>query len=144
MPTAESVWESCLVVIRDNVSPQCFQTWFTPLEAVTLEEEDGFSKLTLRVPGPFHYEYLEGQYNLLLRTTLTRVLGEKNRLSYEVVVIQEDSRPQETQEAQNTYQVPASDSVVHHKPVPQPEPTAPSVVKSQLMENYNLRQVCRW
>ncbi|MYF39599.1 MAG: chromosomal replication initiator protein DnaA [Rhodothermaceae bacterium] len=136
MLTADSVWEECLVVIRDNVSPQCFQTWFTPLEAVTLEEEEGFSKLTLRVPGPFHYEYLEGQYNLLLRTTLTRVLGEKNRLSYEVVVIQEDSRPQETQETQNTYQVPASDSVGHHKPVPQPEPTAPSVVKSQLMENY--------
>ncbi|MXY07477.1 MAG: hypothetical protein F4058_03535, partial [Rhodothermaceae bacterium] len=133
MATADSVWEACLVVIRDNVSPQCFQTWFTPLEAVTLEEEDGFSKLTLRVPGPFHYEYLEGQYNLLLRTTLTRVLGEKNRLYYEVVVIQEDPGPQETK---NTYQVPASDSVVHHTPVPQPETTAPSVVKSQLMENY--------
>jgi chromosomal replication initiator protein len=133
MPTAESVWEACLVVIRDNVSPQCFQTWFTPLEAVTLAEEDGFSKLTLRVPGPFHYEYLEGQYNLLLRTTLTRILGEKNRLYYEVIVIQEDPGPRKTQ---NTYQVPASDSVVHHTSVPQPETTAPSAVKSQLMENY--------
>ncbi len=133
MPTAESAWEACLEVIRDNVSPQCFQTWFTPLEAVALAQEDGISKLTLRVPGPFHYEYLEGQYNLLLRTTLTRILGEKNRLYYEVVVVHEDPGPHQTQ---STYQVPASDSVANRTPVLQPETTAQPVVKSHLMESH--------
>ena len=102
--TAESAWRACLDVIRDNVSHQCFQTWFRKLEPVSLVEESGTPKLTIRVPGPFHYEYLEGQYNLLLRSSLTRVLGEHSIFYYEVVVVKNP----ETESAQNSYHVPAS------------------------------------
>ena len=128
--TAESAWSACLEIIRDNVSPQCFQTWFKKLEPVTLLEENGGSKLTIRVPAPFHYEYLEGQYNLLLRSTLTRVLGEKSQFYYEVVVLQDP----EPANVQKSYHVPAS---TDHRP----EATAPPrkinhQAKSNLTESY--------
>ena len=30
------VWESCLEIIRDNVSSQSFKTWFEPIKPVKL------------------------------------------------------------------------------------------------------------
>ncbi len=102
--TAESAWSACLEVIRVNVTPQCFQTWFSKLEPVSLVEENGIPKLTIQVPSPFHYEYLEGQYNPLLRSTLARVLGENSLFYYEVVVVQNP----EPVDAQTSYHVPAS------------------------------------
>ncbi|MCY4159719.1 MAG: chromosomal replication initiator protein DnaA, partial [Bacteroidetes bacterium] len=103
--TAESAWNECLAIIQDNVSPQGFVTWFSKLDPVALTEEDGESRLTIRVPAPFHYEYLEGQYNLLLRSTLSRVLGENSQLYYEVVVWQ---APKPNPEHKTSYKVPAS------------------------------------
>ena len=134
--TAESAWNACLEVIRDNVTPQCFLTWFSKLTPVTLVEENGTSKLTIRVPGPFHYEYLEGQYNLLIRSTLSRVLGDQSQFYYEVVVIQEP-KPDDTQKS---YQIPAStNGQVRHKAQPPPKTNAPPV-KSNLIESYTFEK----
>jgi hypothetical protein len=33
-----TVWENCLKLIRDNVNPQNFKTWFEPIKAVKLEQ----------------------------------------------------------------------------------------------------------
>ena len=128
--TAESVWSACLEIIRDNVSSQCFQTWFKKLDPIDLTENNGVSKLTIRVPAPFHYEYLEGQYNLLLRSTLTRVLGEKSQFYYEVVVVQ-DPEPESTQ---TSYQVPASTGQGSKAALPQKNSSHQT--KSNLMESY--------
>ena len=120
---------------RDNVSPQCFQTWFTPLEAVTLKEEDGFSKLPSRVPGPFTTSTLRDSTICSSGQPLTRVLGEKNRLYYEVVVIQEDPGPEETKETKTHITcLLLTVSFTRHRYLSQRH--CPSVVKSQLMENY--------
>ncbi len=102
--TAKSAWSECLAIIRDHVAPQGFTTWFSKLEPVDILEESGQLKLIIRVPAPFHYEYLEGQYNALLRSALAQVLGDQSQLYYEVMVIQEP----EPEKAQKSYQVPAS------------------------------------
>ena len=32
--TCQEVWDKCLNVIKDNVSPQNFKTWFEPIKPV--------------------------------------------------------------------------------------------------------------
>ena len=40
----DDVWAECLGIIRDNISRQSFRTWFEPLRAVGLEEEDALHR----------------------------------------------------------------------------------------------------
>ena len=54
------VWDRCLSIIRDNVPSISFKTWFEPILPVNLDDE----VLTIQVPSPFFYEYLEEQYIL--------------------------------------------------------------------------------
>ena len=87
---AERAWDECLDVIRDNVSAQSFKTWFAPLEAQSLKEEEDLRKLTIQLPSRFYYEWLEEHYFSLLRKTVTKVLGPNGRLFYDVVIEQDD------------------------------------------------------
>jgi chromosomal replication initiator protein len=78
----QQVWHSCLQIIKDNVSPVSFKTWFEPIIPVKLEK----SILTIQVPSPFFYEYLEEQYIDILRKTLRKELGSDAKLEYSVVM----------------------------------------------------------
>ncbi|MEM0963452.1 MAG: chromosomal replication initiator protein DnaA, partial [Bacteroidota bacterium] len=82
----DDIWEECLGIIRDNISRQSFRTWFEPLRAVGLEEEDGALRLTVQLPSRFYYEWLEEHYFALLRKTITKVLGPGGRLYYDIVI----------------------------------------------------------
>lgn len=84
------VWKACLAIIYDNVSRQSFKTWFEPLRAVGLIEEDGLTKLTVQLPSRFYYEWLEEHYFSLLRKTVTKVLGPTGRLFYDIVIERDD------------------------------------------------------
>ena len=76
--TAQSVWESCLSFIADNISTQAYKTWFEPIKAVKLTE----SALSIQVPSKFFYEWLEEHYVKLLKVALHKELGEKAKLVY--------------------------------------------------------------
>ena len=77
------LWKQCLLLIRDNVTEQQFNTWFKP---VCFESYASASKtLLLRVPSAFVYEYLEENYIDLLSKVLTRVFGKGVKLSYRIV-----------------------------------------------------------
>ncbi|MBK8366875.1 MAG: chromosomal replication initiator protein DnaA [Bacteroidetes bacterium] len=76
------VWESCLEIIRDNVSSQSFKTWFEPIKPVKLSN----SVLTIQVPSQFFYEWLEEHYITLLKKTIKKELGTEGRLEYSIVM----------------------------------------------------------
>lgn len=57
------LWGRCLNIIRDNVPETTFKTWFEPI--VPLKYED--KALTIGVPSPFFYEFLEEKFVDLLR-----------------------------------------------------------------------------
>ncbi len=75
-------WEKCLEIIKDNVPSISYRTWFEPIVPVKLEN----NILTIQVPSPFFYEYLEEQYIDILRKTLRKELGAGAKLEYSVVV----------------------------------------------------------
>lgn len=78
----QTVWNNCLKVIRDNVPSVSFRTWFEPIVPVKLDK----NVLTIQVPSPFFYEYLEEQYIDILRKTLRKELGQDAKLEYSVVM----------------------------------------------------------
>src|ERR1700752_1534746 len=80
--TAESVWNNCLSVIKDNVNPQNFKTWFEPIKAIKLQEK----VLTIQVPSQFFYDWLEEHYITLLKKVTRKELGADGRIEYNIVL----------------------------------------------------------
>lgn len=78
----ERVWVKCLQVIKDNISPNSFNTWFAPIKSVQLENK----VLTLQVPSQFFYEWLEEHYIDLLKKTIKKELGTEGRLEYSIIM----------------------------------------------------------
>jgi chromosomal replication initiator protein len=78
----KAVWDSCLKVIKDNISHQSFKTWFEPIKPVKLEE----NVLTIMVPSQFFYEWLEEHYIALLKKTIKKELGSDGRLEYSIIM----------------------------------------------------------
>ncbi|HSV87031.1 MAG TPA: chromosomal replication initiator protein DnaA [Bacteroidales bacterium] len=78
----EDVWKKCLIIIKDNISPNSFNTWFIPIKPVKLSN----NILTIQVPSQFFYEWLEEHYIDLLKKTIRRELGTEGRLEYSIVM----------------------------------------------------------
>lgn len=78
MTNLKQQWDSCLAIIKDNLSAEQYESWFDPIVAVKYEND----VLTLRVPSHFFVERIEGQYLGLLSLVLKRVFGESVKLEY--------------------------------------------------------------
>lgn len=86
--SAESAWEECLEIIRDNISHQKFKSWFEPIRPLKLED----NTLTIQVPSQFWYEWLEEHYYKMLRSTIAKVLGSEGKLEYSILVEKADNQ----------------------------------------------------
>lgn len=75
-----SVWDNCLTIIKDNVSAQSYNTWFTPIKPLMLKD----SVLTIQVPSIFFYEWLEEHYIDLIKKAIKRELGNDGLLEYSI------------------------------------------------------------
>jgi chromosomal replication initiator protein len=80
--TAVSVWNNCLEFIKDNISPQSYKTWFLPIKPQKLQGKI----LSIQVPSKFFYEWLEEHYLKLLKTAISRELGDGAKLVYNIVM----------------------------------------------------------
>ncbi|GCD76794.1 chromosomal replication initiator protein DnaA [Thermaurantimonas aggregans] len=78
----EKVWDACLNYIKDNITPQNFKTWFLPIRPLKLRD----NVLTIQVPSKFFYEWLEEHYLPLIRSAITRELGENAKLVYSIIM----------------------------------------------------------
>jgi len=104
------VWNSCLKIIKDNVSENSFKTWFEPIVPIKLEN----NVLTIQVPSLFFYEYIEEQYIDILKKSLRRELGHDAKLEYNIVMDNND----EGVDKPYTVKMPGKTGKdVHNKPV---------------------------
>jgi len=78
----KEVWNNCLKVIKDNVPSISYRTWFEPIVPLRLENK----VLTIQVPSPFFYEYLEEKYIDIISKTLRKELGYEAKLEYSIVM----------------------------------------------------------
>ena len=72
----EILWQECLNVFRDNLNIETYRSWFEPIKPISYDDE----KLTLMLPSPFFYEYLEENFIDLIKKTLRKVFGPKIKL----------------------------------------------------------------
>ncbi|MCL4111889.1 UNVERIFIED_CONTAM: hypothetical protein GTU68_063541 [Idotea baltica] len=86
------IWANCLQIIRDNVNPQSFKTWFEPIKPVGLDS----NALTIQVPNKFFYEWLEEHYVTLLKQAVKSQLGEEGSLEYQILLRTEESQHKQT------------------------------------------------
>ncbi len=86
--THEQVWDNCLQFLKDNISEQNYNTWFTPIVSKKLEGKT----LTIQVPTKFFYEWIEEHYVKILKIALTKELGSNVKLVYSVLMEQKDEK----------------------------------------------------
>ena len=72
------LWEECLRIIKDNLSPEQYKTWFEPISSYSFEQ----GRLTLNVPTSYYVEHIEEHYLKLLIPILKRVYGGVEGLFY--------------------------------------------------------------
>ncbi len=80
--TAIEIWTKCLAFIEDNISAQNYKTWFEPIKPIKLQN----NVLSIQVPSKFFYEWLEEHYIKLLKSAISRELGENAKLVYSIVM----------------------------------------------------------
>lgn len=74
------VWASCLDVIKQEISSQSFQTWFSPIVPKKIQD----NVLTVQIPNQMFYEWIEGNYLDVLRKAIKSSVNNKCKLEYVV------------------------------------------------------------
>ena len=87
----KSKWDICLGFIRDNVTESVFDAWFSVISPVSLEN----GELTIQVPSPFVYEYLEQNCLSVIKSALTKVFGRGTQLVYSILTDKENNITQD-------------------------------------------------
>ena len=77
------LWQQALLLIKENVTGQQFNTWFKSIVFESFNEKN--KTVLVQVPSPFVYEYLEENFIDLLSKVLKRIFGEGVQLSYRIV-----------------------------------------------------------
>ena len=128
------LWKRCLKMIHDNVPETTFKTWFEPI--VPLKYED--KALTIGVPSPFFYEFLEDKFAELLRATLNKQIGEGTRLMYSVLTDKTNQISVNLEGTNRSSAVPASGVIRDGNKAPNPmKAPAPQDLDPHLNPNYN-------
>ena len=76
----KELWDECVEIIKDNITPKQFDTWFACIEPKSFDGK----QLILAVPSRFVYEHLEATYIHLIYKVITRVFGKDVNLSYAI------------------------------------------------------------
>lgn len=88
--TPRTLWDKCLLLIKEKVSEQQYNTWFSHL--VFGSYKSATRTLVLQVPSMHVYEYLEEHYVSLLKQVLTHVYGEGVKLNYFVMTDKDNKK----------------------------------------------------
>jgi chromosomal replication initiator protein len=82
-------WNACLESVKEDISPQGFRTWLSPIIPVSFVEE----KLILRVPSQFFFEWIETHYQKILLKAVKGIFGFRSQIEY-LVASTPDNKPQ--------------------------------------------------
>ena len=128
------LWNRCLNIIRDNVPDTTYKTWFEPI--VPLKYEDHV--LTIGVPSPFFYEFLEEKFVDLLRAALYKEIGEGTQLMYCILTDKTNHITVNIEGTKRSSALPAQTVLKDGNKAPNPmQAPAPQDLDPHLNPNYN-------
>lgn len=88
MPTSVNTsWEKCLGLIRKSIPVKQYETWFEPLQLVSLQE----GRLTVGVPSKYFYEYFDKNLAAYFMQAVRRCFEGELQLQY-ILVTQPEAR----------------------------------------------------
>lgn len=104
-------WNSCLEFIQDNVEPMVYETWFTILKPVSLDN----NTLLIEAPSSFVCEFIEENYLNEFQAAVCKYFGNQITVDYKIIVDKTNSqsttvRSQEFQPAIIKNQKPLSNT----------------------------------
>ena len=76
--SAQTRWESCLQLIRGQISKKEYETWFEPIQIIGYDKQT----LTFGLPSKYFYEFLSEHFGGLIYQAVRRVFGEHTQLKY--------------------------------------------------------------
>lgn len=78
----EKFWTECLNQIKQQITNQAYETWFSDIEVIELNAEE----IKLEVPNQYHYEWLEQKYRHLINDVLIEIGKHPRVVNYNVSV----------------------------------------------------------
>ena len=81
-PAASDQWKLCLIYIKERITDQAYQTWFSGTILSSLSNQE----LIIQVPNKFHFEWLESKYRLLIDDAIKNVFSKPLIINYSVVI----------------------------------------------------------
>ena len=87
----DEIWQECLGLLAEHVSPQHFATWFKPIKTTSARNQSDDDSLTLVVPNRFFLEWVKEHYDSLL-VEVVRIVA-KSELKIEWEISQDESKP---------------------------------------------------
>lgn len=128
------LWNRCLHFIKDNVPEKQFKIWFEPIVPLKYENQ----ALTIGVPSPFFYEYLEEKFVDLLRTAIYKEIGEGTELMYSVLTDKANHITVNMEGSKRSSALPAQAPIHNANKTPNPMQAAmPQDLDPHLNPNYN-------
>ena len=128
------LWNRCLQVVHDNVPETTFKTWFEPIVPLKYENK----ALTIGVPSPFFYEFLDEKFADLLRKALYKVIGEGTQLMYSVLTDKTNHISVVQEGTKRSPAIPAQSIIRDGNKAPNPmQAPAPQDLDPHLNPNYN-------
>lgn len=129
------LWEECLAVIRDNVSPEQFDIWFKDVTSMSYRE----NRLTLNIPTALFKEQLEERFGALLGATLRKVYGEGVLLFFNYNVVKNDPASQVNVRSARPSQAVSPNHVEPANPF---QPVVANDIDPQLNPRYTFENYC--
>ena len=129
------LWNRCLNFIKDNINnARAFETWFEPIVPLKYENK----ALTIGVPSPFFYEYLEEKYVGLLRAAIYKEIGEGTELMYSILTDKTNHITVNMEGTKRSSALPPQAPVHNANKAPNPlQAAAPQDLDPHLNPNYN-------
>ncbi|NVO05143.1 MAG: chromosomal replication initiator protein DnaA [Rhodoferax sp.] len=102
----QSLWQSCIDQLAQELPEQQFNTWIKPLHA---QVQDDFSRVTIFVANRFKLDWVRAQYSNRIATMLEKLYGQAVQVELAITPRETVARPQF---ANATTEVVAMDDVV--------------------------------
>jgi chromosomal replication initiator protein len=102
------IWGNCLEIMRKRVPQQTFNTWFAPMKAISLTDENLF----LQVPNKFFYDWVDSHYREIILNSLKEVTGNGLGVNYTILLGEKSEKSEGTYDNQvpeNKPPLPESD-----------------------------------
>lgn len=83
-----NVWNGCLDYVRKKVPQQTFDTWFAPMNPISITNET----LLLQVPNKFFYDWVDSHYRDMILKALSEITGNGFGVNYTILLGEESDK----------------------------------------------------